>query len=138
MKTFQSNSEIIMFHTSLQEFEEHFRSFHHMKGLVQLKGFELFVCEYLRSDLCSLLGIDCAHMLVVFQRVLPVLLLCTDILLQQAQHLTCLVVAVLYGDYCTYTPYKNIYNTLYLLPVRRRKERKVLRKLLLLVSNLSH
>lgn len=117
MKTFQSNSEIIIFHTSLREYiiyrkHEHFRSFHHTKGLVQLKGFELFVfeVEYLRSDLCSLLGIDCAHMLVVLQRVLPVLLLCTDILLQQAQHLTCLVVAVLYGDYCTYTPYKNIYN----------------------------
>ncbi len=57
------------------------------------------MCElkYLRSDLCGLFGIDCADVLVVFQRVLPVLLLCTHVFLQQAQHLTSLVVAVLCG-----------------------------------------
>ncbi|KAF3843120.1 hypothetical protein F7725_001969 [Dissostichus mawsoni] len=43
-----------------------------------------------RPDLCSFLGIDCADMLVMFQRVLPVLLLGTDVLLQQGQHLTSL------------------------------------------------
>lgn len=53
--------------------------------------------EYLGSDLCSLLWVDCADVLVMFQCVLPVLLLCTDVLLQQTQHLTGLVVAVLYG-----------------------------------------
>lgn len=55
------------------------------------------MCEYLRSDLCSLLGIDCADMFVMLQRVLPVLLLCTDVLLQQGQHLSSLEVAVLNG-----------------------------------------
>ena len=65
----------------------------------QLRGSKgLYMCEvfeYLGSDLCGLLGIDCADVLVVFERVLPVLLLCTDILLQEAQHLTSLVVEVL-------------------------------------------
>ncbi|TNN63653.1 hypothetical protein EYF80_026189 [Liparis tanakae] len=46
--------------------------------------------EHLRSDLRSLLGIDGADVFVMFQRVLPVLLLCTDVLLQQAQHLASL------------------------------------------------
>lgn len=55
------------------------------------------LCEaaYLRSDLRSLLGVNCADVFIMFQCVLPVLLLCTDILLQQAQHLTSLL-AVLY------------------------------------------
>ena len=53
--------------------------------------------EYLRSDLCGLFGIDCADVLIMFQRVLSVLLLCTHILLQQTQHLTGLVVTALYG-----------------------------------------
>lgn len=58
------------------------------------------MCEvdYLRSDLRSLRGIDHAHVLVVFERVLPLLLLCTDILLEEDQHLPCLEEAVSHGD----------------------------------------
>ncbi len=85
---------------------KHFKSFHHIKGLLQLKGFDC-MCEYLRSDLCSLLGIDGANMFVMFQRVLPVFLLCTDVLLQQAQHLSSLEVAVLVGLLHLQIPFKN-------------------------------
>lgn len=46
---------------------------------------------YLRPYLCGLLGVDGSHVLVVFERVLSVLLLRTDILLQQAEHLTSLL-----------------------------------------------
>lgn len=59
--------------------------------------------EHLRSDLGGLLGIDCADVFVVFQRVLPVLLLCTDVLLQQAQHLSGLLVE---GMMCTNSNFK--------------------------------
>lgn len=57
------------------------------------------MCEggYLRSDLRRLLGINCADVLIMFQRVLPVLLFGTDVLLQETQHLTGLVVAEVYG-----------------------------------------
>lgn len=43
----------------------------------------VLVCEglYLRSYLSSLLGVDGSHMLIMFERVLSVLLLCTDVLL---------------------------------------------------------
>lgn len=44
--------------------------------------------QHLRADLSSLLWVDGADVFVVFQCVLPVLLFCTDILLQQAQHLS--------------------------------------------------
>lgn len=47
----------------------------------------LCMCQYLRTDLCGLLGVDGPHVLVVFHRVLPVLLLCAHVLLQQVQHL---------------------------------------------------
>lgn len=44
------------------------------------------VCDaYLRSDLCSLLGIHHADVFEVFEGVLPVLLLGTHVLLQQAE-----------------------------------------------------
>lgn len=56
--------------------------------------------KYLRSDLGGLLWVDCVDVLVVFERVLPVLLLCTDVLLQQAQHLTSLSVTALCGVSC--------------------------------------
>lgn len=49
--------------------------------------------RYLRTDLSGLLGIDRADVLVMLQCVLPVLLLCTDVFLQQAQNLTGLMVA---------------------------------------------
>lgn len=69
-----------------------------MKGL-QLKGFNMGVSvTHLRPNLCSLLWVHSAHMLVVFHCVLSVLLLCSDILLQQAQHLSGLVGPVSYGE----------------------------------------
>lgn len=43
---------------------------------------------HLRSDLCSLLGIHHADVFKVFEGVLPVLLLGTHVLLQQAEDVT--------------------------------------------------
>lgn len=73
---------------------EEVESFYNSYGLV---------CEtvYLWSYLCRLLWVDGSHMLIVFECVLSVLLLRTDVLLQQAQHLTSLVAAVNYADYYT-------------------------------------
>lgn len=70
------------------------------------------VCEvdYLSSDLRGLLGIDRAHVLVEFERVLPLLLLCTDILLEEGQHLPRLEEVVSHGGYCIYMPYESIHD----------------------------
>lgn len=51
--------------------------------------------------MCSLLGVDGSHVLIVLERVLSVLLLRTDVLLQQAEQLTSLVAAAKYTDYFT-------------------------------------
>lgn len=54
----------------------------------QLPQYDVGVClTHLRTDLRGLLGVDGPHVLVVFHCVLSVLLLCTHVLLQQAQHL---------------------------------------------------